>query len=297
MSASAQSITMREAAEPILKTVTVIADDYGMAAEVDQAVLALARRGRLSGTSVLSLGAHWREGAAALAELPELQIGLHVDLPPGHDGLGAAMLKAWLRGFDVGVLTRHLQAQFDAFEAGLGRVPDYLDGHRHVHQWPGLRELTLSIWQQRYGGAPAWGRVTRPAGGVPMRGKAALIHRLGGPSWERLLVRAGSRHNGDFLGVYDFEGSVDRYAGLLRQWLLLCGAASLIMCHPAAGPVAGDPIAAARCREYAVWSDPELVHWLADAHCRIAATRAERPAWQQGGERRPGRGFKSPGPD
>jgi len=143
---------MKTAAEATrtIKRLAVVADDFGMHAAVDQAVVELAALGRLSGTSVLSLGAHWRDSAVWLAGTP-LQIGLHVDLPPGHDNLPRALLAAWARTMPRGTLERCVDAQFTAFDARHSRPPDYLDGHRHVHQWPRLRDVLLERWERHYG--------------------------------------------------------------------------------------------------------------------------------------------------
>jgi predicted glycoside hydrolase/deacetylase ChbG (UPF0249 family) len=261
---------MPTAPEPMLKQLLVIADDYGMAAGVDQAVVELAGAGRLSGTSVLALGEHWAQGARWLRDLPQLQVGLHVDLPAGHDQLSAALLRAWARGFGRAGLTAHVDRQLDVFEQHHGRRPDYLDGHRHVHQWPVLRDVILACWMRRYTSPPAWARITRPAPGLTtFQRKAGIIHRLGGPAWEHRLQQHGIRHNHDFLGVYDFTGGPDRYAELLQGWLACAGPASLLMCHPASLAVPDDPIAAARLAEYQIWRSPELGDWLQAAHCHI----------------------------
>ena len=53
-----------------VKRLAVVADDFGMHAAVDRAVVELAAQGRLSATSVLSLGAHWRDSAPWLAGTP-----------------------------------------------------------------------------------------------------------------------------------------------------------------------------------------------------------------------------------
>jgi predicted glycoside hydrolase/deacetylase ChbG (UPF0249 family) len=248
--------------------VAVIVDDFGMAPGVDRAVVELARAGRLTGTSVLALGSHWPVGARWLRELPGLQVGLHVDLPPGHDALGPALLRAWSRRLK-GSLADHLEAQFDAFEQHHGRRPDYLDGHRHVHQWPQLRDLILEHWSRRYTTPPGWARITRPARGVPQAAKAHIVHRLGGPAWEQRLRRRGIASNVDFLGVYDFSGGSEHYGALLRQWLACAGDGSLLMCHPAAEAVPDDVISAARLDEYQVWRSAALGDWLQAAGCTV----------------------------
>jgi predicted glycoside hydrolase/deacetylase ChbG (UPF0249 family) len=237
------------------KRLVVVADDFGMHPAVDRAVLVLGLQGRLSATSVMSLGSHWRESAPWLSAGP-LQVGLHVDLPPGHESLPRSMISAWLRTLPRRMLERSLDAQFAAFDARRHGPPDYVDGHRHVHQWPRLRELLLARWESHYGGAPAWARATRPVAGADA--KSRLIHALGGAAWERCLSRRGIAHNAAFLGVYDFRADEAGYRAHLVRWLRDAPDTALLMCHPADGVVPDDAIAEARVVEHRVWSAPTL---------------------------------------
>jgi chitin disaccharide deacetylase len=258
------------------KRLVVVADDFGMHPAVDRAVLALALQGRLSGTSVLSLGAHWRESASWLTDAP-LQVGLHVDLPPGYESLPRAMLAAWLRAMPVKTLERSLDAQFAAFDAHRHRPPDYVDGHRHVHQWPRLRDLLLERWQRHYGAQPGWARATRPLAGADF--KARMIHTLGGEGWEQRLHRRGIAHNAAFLGVYDFRADAAGYRALLTQWLRDAPDGALLMCHPADGSVPEDAIAPARVAEYQVWAADELTALLGDQRVSIASGKELPALW------------------
>jgi predicted glycoside hydrolase/deacetylase ChbG (UPF0249 family) len=225
-------------------------------------------QGRLTATSVLSLGSHWRDSAAWLAGTP-LQVGLHVDLPPGYDSLPRALLGAWARTLPRKAIERSLDGQFAAFDAHRTKPPDYVDGHRHVHQWPCLRDALLERFERHYGAAPRWARATRPLPGADV--KARIIYRLGGPAWERRLRRRGIAHNPRFLGVYDFRPDAAVYRAHLAQWLHAAADGALLMCHPAIGELPGDAIAAARIVEHGVWSSELLAGLLTTERVRIAA--------------------------
>jgi len=243
---------------------------------VDRAVLALAMQSRLSATSVLSLGVHWRENASWLESVP-LQVGLHVDLPPGYDGLPGAMLSAWLRALPLHTLERSIDAQFAAFDARRHQPPDYVDGHRHVHQWPRLRDLLLERWYKHYGGQPAWARATRPLPQADF--KARTIHRLGGAAWERRLRERGIAHNAAFLGVYDFKADAQGYRQHLTRWIHDAPDGALIMCHPADELVPGDAIAEARVAELKVWSAPGIDKLLREEGAVIASGHEVPALW------------------
>lgn len=261
------------------RCLAVVADDFGMAPAVDRAVVALARQGRLSGTSVLSLYPHWPASAPWLTETT-LQVGLHVDLPPGHDSLSRAMLAAWTRTLPRHAIESSLERQFDAFDAHRKSPPDYVDGHRHVHQWPRLRDLILDRWQRHYGRPPVWARATRPPAGQGF--KARVIHVLGGAAWEKRLRRESVAYNRSFLGVYDFQSDATGYLMHLAGWVRQAPHGTLMMCHPADGVVEGDAIAAARRAEHTVWASEAMGELLRSQHARIA-TGPELPALWRGG--------------
>ena len=73
-------------------------------------------------------------------------------------------------------LRAEIEAQLDRFEDGVGHGPAHVDGHQHVHQLPGVREVLLSVLAGRYDVLP-WVRSTRacPEAGT----KARVIEALG----------------------------------------------------------------------------------------------------------------------
>jgi predicted glycoside hydrolase/deacetylase ChbG (UPF0249 family) len=150
----------------------------------------------------------------------------------------------------------------------LGAAPDFVDGHQHVHQLPGVRSALLDVMADRYGPAAKHIGIRIC---IPMhwRGiKAAIIARTGASSLLRAAAASGHVINTDFAGVYNF--SADANLPLLwRRWLEhLDGALPLIMCHVAVSSQETrnpDPIRAARLREF---------EWLASAELRDLLQRS-----------------------
>ena len=63
-----------------LPALVLCADDYALHAGVTEAVLYLARAGRLSATSAMVLSPRWADDAAPLRELRgQVDVGLHLD--------------------------------------------------------------------------------------------------------------------------------------------------------------------------------------------------------------------------
>ena len=244
------------------RALVLCADDYAQGADTSDAVLTLARAGRLSATSAMVLSPRWPQDAAPLRELRgRIDVGLHLDwtsnfaLAAGHGlPLGAALRRALLGGFDRGAARSVIERQLDAFEAAWGGPPDHVDGHQHVQQLAGIREPLIELLARRYGAQAPWLRISRPApgsGGL----KASVMAWLGANAIKNIAESARLTSAGGLSGIYDFSGDQDAYARRMAHWLALAPSGTVLMCHPASGAVdrqaPPDPIAAARRHEMA----------------------------------------------
>jgi predicted glycoside hydrolase/deacetylase ChbG (UPF0249 family) len=249
---------MRMAAEARPIRVTLCADDFAMHPAIDDAVVQLAHRGRLSATSCMTTSPRWAEAARTLADAPRtLATGLHLNLTEGHGDaaptLGTVLIDAYARRLDGAGIAQAIARQLDDFEQAMRRTPDFIDGHQHVHQLPVVRDALLAMLERRYAGAkqaPAI-RATVPVRWRWAAGKAGVLALLGGLRLQRLLARRGLRHNRGFAGVYGFDAATPAdYGRHMERWLAACGDGTLLMCHPANAEVTGDAIAAARVVEF-----------------------------------------------
>ena len=231
-------------------TLTLCADDYGLAPGVGRAIRALIQSGRLQATGCMTGSPHWPAEAILLKPLEgQAQFGVHLTLTDQHP-LGAmpglapqgklppvgAMVKlAVTRRLDRAEIAAELERQVDAFAAAMGREPDFLDGHHHVHQLPIVRDVVMDIWRRRLKPRGGWVRscwenpLTIMARGIdPIR---ATIIAVLGLRLRWMLKSAGAPHNLSFRGVYDFSGK-EAYSELFRRFADNPGPRSLMMCHP-----------------------------------------------------------------
>jgi predicted glycoside hydrolase/deacetylase ChbG (UPF0249 family) len=259
------------------RALVLCADDYAVHGPASAGIVALASRNRLSATSVMVLSPRWPGDAVPLRDLRgRLDVGLHLDFTSpmarraGHGrSLAGVMLRSVL---PLGTALRQrwreaVERQCDAFEQHWRAAPDHLDGHQHVQQFPGLRDLLLDVVMRRYG-RELWLRVSRVA--QPDL-KSAIITRWGAKSWQHRVQQAGWPVVVPLRGAYDFAGGGQAYARRMRQWLQAAGAdGGLIMCHPAQGVDPDDPIGAARAWEYDYLSSDAFAHDLQAAGVRLA---------------------------
>ena len=264
---------------PDQKPIVLCADDYALNDSVSQGIVALARRQRLSATSVMTLSPFWGQHAPALRELQgTIDVGLHLDWTSefAHQAgwgqpLGAVMWRSLRRGFDANRLREAMERQFDAFEKAWQSPPDHVDGHQHIQQFDGLREVLCGVLARRYGSSiqKPWLRIsqTRKAGF-----KGALISWMGANSLRDWAHANNWPVVSPLLGVYGFDGTTNDYAQRMQGWLADASqleTTALIMCHPALQGEAGDAIGNARAREFAYLSSEDFAADLHQAHMQL----------------------------
>lgn len=266
------------------RRIVVCIDDYGLRPGIDDAVLSLAAEGRVSATSCMVGMERWPSAAARLRAQPadSLGTGLHIDFTEApldrslRSGLEAFIARAYLVGLPARRIAAEVRAQVDAFVQAMGRAPDHIDGHQHVHQLPVVRDALLDEMARR-GFTRTWLRGTRPPAAEPGI-KPRIIDALGGNRLRALASRQQVPVTPHLLGVYDFDADTSGYAQRLAAWLARAQDGDVLMCHPASSgeQAAGDPIARARAIEYEVLRGDAWPRLLADAGVTVA--RSPTPA-------------------
>ncbi len=249
--------------------VVLCADDYGLSPGVSRGILDLARKGRISATGSMTNIPAFREAAAPLRELAgTVGLGLHLTLTAGAP-LGAMprlapdarlpplgrILALSLSGrLHAAEIRPEIERQIDAFAAAMGRLPDFVDGHQHVHVLPGIRGALLAALAAR--GWRGWLRDPGDRPGAirarPQARKALVVAGLG-LGFRAEARRAGFATNRGFSGFSDFADG-DGVAAAFERSFAALGPAPVVMCHPGEideGLRALDPVVASRPLELA----------------------------------------------
>jgi predicted glycoside hydrolase/deacetylase ChbG (UPF0249 family) len=166
-----------------------------------------------------------------------------------------------------------IERQIDRFERYIGAMPDFVDGHQHVHQLPVVRDALLAVYERRLRRHGSYIRTTaRISAPAPARIKSLVIRSLGAPALRRRLDAAGIPHNADFGGIYSFDAA--DYPALMRAWLERIDDGGLIMCHPGLGPADPmDPISASRASEYRYLASDRFITDCADLGVQLSRGR------------------------
>jgi chitin disaccharide deacetylase len=261
------------------KKITLCADDFGLSYGISQAILKLARMKRLSAVSCMVNTAHFSQCAKDLIALSdEVQIGLHFNLTEGFFiseldkrcfSLVELLAKTHLHLVAVPLIENELKAQLDCFIQIMGRWPDFIDGHQHIHQFPIIRTVLLKLYEQCLRPHQVFIRSTYPILSLsPYQFKSTILPHTGGKKLKKVLIQRNIAHNKWFGGIYDFSPTTN-YRALFQQWLQRAPDDTLIMCHPGEGQQEADPIVQARQMEMAYFASNEFVEDCAHYQVQI----------------------------
>jgi predicted glycoside hydrolase/deacetylase ChbG (UPF0249 family) len=264
------------------RSIILCADDYGISPAVSGAIRDLIAKKRINATSVMVTAptfSHAQAAALRDAAGDHGAIGLHLTLtaPFRPHGNGFAPLRqgAFLplvsmarrglsRSLTPALLDAEIAGQFAAFRSALGRAPDYIDGHQHIHIFPQISEALLRVTKDA---APhAWLRQCGRAVRKNLEPKGLVLDALS-RRFRRLAAEHGLRTNPAFAGTYAFGAGAD-YAKLFPDFLDGMPDGGVIMCHPGivdAELARLDPLTDLREREYA--------YFLGDGFLKLLATR------------------------
>ena len=243
-----------------MKRLIVNADDFGLTAKVNEAIIDGHCRGLISSTSLLANGEAFECAVALSRQAPRLGIGVHWNLTEGKPAAPGCSIPSLVNGKEFFARTpgslwraiilgrvstvdieRELRAQIEKVLAA-GVAPTHLDSHKHVHALPVLGKMGIKLAREYGIGAIRCVAERWPAPGGLLRrypratttiirqllnGFAlALISR----GWSRQLRRAGVACASHFYGL-TATGFLDEE--ILGEILSrLPDGTSELMCHP-----------------------------------------------------------------
>jgi chitin disaccharide deacetylase len=260
-----------------MKALTLCADDFAQSPAISDAIVQLIDAGRLSATSVFSESPCWRQQAPTLAYYRDrIDIGLHFNLTHSF-GSTVKPLSHWLLQSQLRLLSRQalktsLLRQIDFFTDAIGQLPDFIDGHQHVHALPIVRDaLTDAIAQRWRDNKLPYLRAPDKLGHTADSRIKGIILRLACHSFEDHIRCHRIAAPCWFGGLYSLKAAVD-YRTHMQQWLRTCPDNSLMMCHPGSGLAdVADPISAARKNEFDYFAGKDFLE-----DCKTYAIRLTR---------------------
>ena len=242
-----------------VRKLIVNADDFGLTAGVNRAIVETHLGGVVSSATLMANGAAFEDAVTAARSAPNLSVGCHVVLVDGtpvsppdtvdtlvairsaqpdkfYSSLSAFAARAMLGGFDRDQLVAEITAQIRKIQSTGLRVT-HLDAHKHAHIFPEI--LVALLRAARICGVPAIRNPFVPVKAMPARlfkgkrnlwkryGQVRMLHTFSGQFLQRTR-RAGLLTPDGAIGVietglvdnaHDRPGESSNYSSLLRQTL------------------------------------------------------------------------------
>jgi predicted glycoside hydrolase/deacetylase ChbG (UPF0249 family) len=216
---------------PIIgKRLIVNADDFGLSAGINAAVLMAHECGILTSASLMVRQPAAEAAAAEASRMPRLSIGLHLDL-----GEWTCAEGTWKPIYEVvpvddhAAVEKEVQRQIAMFRKMVGTTPSHLDSHQHVHRREPVRSIAVESARRME---------------IPLRHFTPAI-----------------RYCGKFYGQTD-EGrelpeaiSVERLIEMLQA---ISDGVTELSCHPSTDAEVAGMYCAERVREFEALCDPRV---------------------------------------
>lgn len=245
----------------MMKQIILCADDYGQNEAISQAIINLIQKKRITATSCMTNAPNWSLFAKwLLPYLNQIDLGLHFNLTEGKSltdhwqmlPVSKLIIKSHLRLIKERDVINELHKQLDLFQETLGRLPDFIDGHQHVHHMPIIRNALFKVYEERLSPRCYIRSVYAPSTFFQMTKaylKTCVVQVSGAMAFKKKLVKRNIPHNLSFAGFYNFKTS--SYRLLFNQFARLVQDKGMIMCHPGLNSEDGiDHIQIARSDEY-----------------------------------------------
>ncbi len=249
------------------RKLTLCADDFGQSKDISDGILDLIACRRLTATSVLSEGPFWPEGAQRLRDLQDrADVGVHLNLTHAFpDTSGNRPLIHWLIATQSGRFTGHkikdrFLRQIDLFTQHFRRLPDFIDGHQHVHAFPVIRQAMMDAISLRWNKTDERPWVRTPDRLIDDGGShiKSFIVRFASRGFSSFVEQHGLKTTEHFAGVYGLSASAN-FDRRMRRWLQLTPNGTLLMCHPGRpSKDYSDPIGGARAAEFHYLVSPKF---------------------------------------
>jgi hopanoid biosynthesis associated protein HpnK len=203
----------------------VNADDFGLTAGVNRAILELHQAGMLTSTTLMARAYTTTKAIRMACSTPTLGVGCHVVLVDGdpvlppkeipslvdvrtgrfHPTLGAFLKRLLTGRIRAAEIEAEAAAQIALLQAA-GVALDHVDTHKHVHMFPGVLKPVLSaaagcgIRSIRNPFEPAWSLRATPGAPWLRRAQVQLLRQFL-PAFRKNVARAGLETTDGAVGV------------------------------------------------------------------------------------------------
>ncbi|MED7787582.1 ChbG/HpnK family deacetylase [Francisella sp. 19X1-34] len=249
----------------MFKKIIICADDFGLSDNVNEGIIRLLKKKVINATSCMSNMSALKNGIPNLKNIynDSMDVGIHLNLTEGTPftkatsisknkeflSLSKLLAKSKLRSIKYNDVYNELKAQIDNFISLWGDLPDFIDGHQHVHHFPIVRKVVIDLYKD----FDMFKKQTYIRSTFNMDKsdlKSLIIYRSGAKKFNNLLNDNNIKHNTSFSGIYSLESNNQDFRKVILKAYSEIKDGGLIMCHPAIAIDEKDPISKSRVNEF-----------------------------------------------
>lgn len=247
------------------KKIKICADDFGISENVNNGILHLLSRKVINATSCMPTMPYFENGVKSLKNIynASIDVGIHLNLTEGTPfteakslsknktflPLSKLLLKSQLRAIKYNDVYTELKAQMNSFIEQWGDLPDFIDGHQHIHHFPIIRKAIIDLYKE-FGMYKKQTYIRSTYNMNKSDLKSLIIYHSGAKKLNNLLLKNNIKHNSNFAGVYALESNEEDFRAVILKAYDEIENDGIIMCHPAIDIDPNDPIAQSRVNEF-----------------------------------------------
>ena len=262
---------------------SICADDFGITENVSSAIIKLIKKKRITETSCIVISNSFKNDLKTLISYQnKIGIGLHLTLTDfkAFNRLKSLTINNEMPSFNKLLkssiikkivpkeIEKEINFQIDVFENSLGFLPNFIDGHQHVHQLPIVRDCLIKVIKERYSENLPWIRNSYDEIFKILKRNVSILKAISiGLFGKKLKMTVKTNHiksNDGFSGIYSFSNKIS-YENLFKKFILDIKNNHLLMVHPGHSDEKLskiDPVTTSRDIEYEFLSSDNFLNLL-----------------------------------
>ena len=225
----------------------IVADDFGLCEKHDKIIIELVKKKKINAISVLVHGELSSKRVNEVRKMRDyLSIGLHLNLTmflPKIQPLGSIetlIIKSLLGCLNTRKIKKEISSQIKEFEKIFGTLPDFIDGHEHVHILPSILEILIKrVLEEKFSKkfwirSPATETMADLYRELSNAGLKVLVITALGSLAKNKLNRLGILTNKNFAGFFSLKSPSRNFKQKYLHLLTLNKPDMVIMVHPGA---------------------------------------------------------------
>lgn len=208
------------------KSIFICADDFGMSDSINEAIVELLDKNRISGASCLVEGESFNP---KIISKHSKRLGLHLNFC-NKNSFPIFLIQGIFYSLSFEKIITKLKHQLELYQEAFNAKPNFIDGHQHVHILPKVRKAIVCALNEMDEDNKPWIRSIYPMINERPSFKTILLSLLS-INFNALLQKEKIFSNKGFAGISSLSHK-SNIRTQMRFWLKNLKEGGVLMCHP-----------------------------------------------------------------